>query len=74
MTIVASNDPRIITVEVTDGLIIAHLADGRTIAKDAAIARLQGTEALWLWTRRYGEGGCRQMRVGLGWCFVPGPR
>ncbi len=32
MTIVASNDPRILTVEVTDDLIIAHLADGRTIS------------------------------------------
>ena len=32
MTIVASNDPRIMTVEVTDDLIIAHLADGRTIS------------------------------------------
>ena len=32
MTIVASNDPRILTVEVTDELIIAHLADGRTIS------------------------------------------
>jgi hypothetical protein len=32
MTIVASNDPRIMTVEVTDDLIIAQLADGRTIS------------------------------------------
>ena len=32
MTIVASNDPRILTVEVTDDLIIVHLADGRTIS------------------------------------------
>ena len=32
MTIVASNDPRILTAEVTDELIIAHLADGRTIS------------------------------------------
>jgi Protein of unknown function (DUF2442) len=32
MTIVASNDPRILTVEVTDDLIVAHLADGRTIS------------------------------------------
>jgi Protein of unknown function (DUF2442) len=32
MTIVASNDPRIIAVEVTDDLITAHLADGRTIS------------------------------------------
>ena len=32
MTIVASNDPRMLTVEVTDDLIIAHLADGRTIS------------------------------------------
>ena len=32
MTIVASNDPRILTVEVTDELISAHLADGRTIS------------------------------------------
>ena len=28
MTIVASNDPRILSVEVTDDLITAHLADG----------------------------------------------
>jgi hypothetical protein len=32
MTIVASNDPRIITVEVTEDLITAHLADGRIIS------------------------------------------
>ena len=32
MSIVASNDPRIMTVEVTDDLIIAHLADGRTVS------------------------------------------
>jgi hypothetical protein len=32
MTIVASNDPRIMTLEVTEDLIIAHLADGRTIS------------------------------------------
>ena len=32
MTIVASNDPRMLTVKVTDDLIIAHLADGRTIS------------------------------------------
>jgi Protein of unknown function (DUF2442) len=32
MTTVASNDPRILTVEVTDDLITAHLADGRTIS------------------------------------------
>ena len=32
MTIVASNDPRILTVEVTNDLITAHLADGRTIS------------------------------------------
>ena len=32
MTIVAGNDPRILTVEVTDELISAHLADGRTIS------------------------------------------
>lgn len=32
MTIVASNDPRMLTVEVTDDLITAHLADGRTIS------------------------------------------
>ena len=32
MTIVASNDPRILSVEVTDDLITAHLADGRTIS------------------------------------------
>jgi len=32
MTIVVSNDPRILTVEVTDDLITAHLADGRTIS------------------------------------------
>ena len=32
MTIVASNDPRILTVEVTDDLITAHLADGRSIS------------------------------------------
>jgi hypothetical protein len=32
MTIVVSNDPRILTVEVTDNLITAHLADGRTIS------------------------------------------
>ena len=32
MTIVASNDPRILSVEVTDDLLTAHLADGRTIS------------------------------------------
>jgi hypothetical protein len=32
MTIVVSNDPRILAVEVTDDLITAHLADGRTIS------------------------------------------
>jgi hypothetical protein len=32
MPIVAGNDPRILTVEVTDELIRAHLADGRTIS------------------------------------------
>ena len=32
MSIVASNDPRIMTVEVTEDLIIAHLADGRTVS------------------------------------------
>ena len=32
MTTVASNDPRILTVEVTEYLITAHLADGRTIS------------------------------------------
>jgi Protein of unknown function (DUF2442) len=32
MTTVASNDPRILTAEVTDDLITAHLADGRTIS------------------------------------------
>ena len=32
MTTVASNDPRILTVEITDDLITAHLADGRTIS------------------------------------------
>jgi len=32
MTIVASNDPRILTVEVSDDLITAHLADGRIIS------------------------------------------
>ena len=32
MTIVASNDPRILSVEVTEDLITAHLADGRTIS------------------------------------------
>ena len=32
MTTVASNDPRILTVEVTEDLITAHLADGRTIS------------------------------------------
>ncbi len=32
MTTVASNDPRILTVEVSDDLITAHLADGRTIS------------------------------------------
>jgi hypothetical protein len=31
-TVVASNDPRILSVEVTDDLITAHLADGRTIS------------------------------------------
>lgn len=31
MTIVASNDPRILTVEVTDDLMMAHLEDGRII-------------------------------------------
>ena len=32
MTIVASNDPQILSVEVTDDLLTAHLADGRTIS------------------------------------------
>jgi hypothetical protein len=32
MTAVANNDPRILTVEVTDDLITTHLADGRTIS------------------------------------------
>jgi hypothetical protein len=32
MTIVASNDPRIMAVEVTENLITAHLADGRIIS------------------------------------------
>ncbi|MXX10001.1 MAG: DUF2442 domain-containing protein [Nitrospira sp. SB0677_bin_15] len=32
MSIVASNDPRIRAVEVTDELIIADLADGRTVS------------------------------------------
>jgi len=32
MAIEVSNDPRILTVEVTDDLITVHLADGRTIS------------------------------------------
>jgi hypothetical protein len=32
MTIVASSDPWITAVEITDDLITAHLADGRTIS------------------------------------------
>jgi uncharacterized protein DUF2442 len=32
MSTVASHDPRIIAIEVTDELITAHLADGRTIS------------------------------------------
>jgi hypothetical protein len=32
MTIMASHDPRIMAVEVTDDLITAHLTDGRTIS------------------------------------------
>ena len=32
MSIAANNDPRIMTVEVTEDLIIAHLADGRTVS------------------------------------------
>ena len=32
MTIVTGNDPHIITVEVTDDLLTAHLANGRTIS------------------------------------------
>jgi Protein of unknown function (DUF2442) len=32
MTIAASNDPRIMALEVTDDLITAHLADGRIIS------------------------------------------
>ena len=32
MPIVASNDPRIMAVEVTENLITAHLADGRIIS------------------------------------------
>jgi Protein of unknown function (DUF2442) len=32
MTIVASNDPRIVAVEVTEDLITAHLADDRIIS------------------------------------------
>jgi hypothetical protein len=43
MTTVVSNDPRILTVEVTDELIIAHLADGRTISVPLAWSwRLSG--------------------------------
>ena len=48
MTIVGSNDPRILTVEVTDDLITAHLADGRTISvplplqRNARTSRLSG--------------------------------
>jgi hypothetical protein len=32
MTIMASHDPQIMAVEVTDDLITAHLTDGRTIS------------------------------------------
>ena len=32
MNIVASSEPLIVDVQVTDGLITAHLADGRTIS------------------------------------------
>ena len=32
MTAVANSDPRIMTVKVTDDLIILHLADGRTVS------------------------------------------
>jgi Protein of unknown function (DUF2442) len=32
MPIVVRNAPRMLSVEVTDGLITAHLADGRTIS------------------------------------------
>ena len=32
MSIAASNDPRIMTVEVTEDLIVAHLEDGRTVS------------------------------------------
>lgn len=32
MTTAVNNDPRIMTVEVTDDLITAHLVDGRTIS------------------------------------------
>ena len=32
MTIMASHDPRVMGMEVTDDLITAHLADGRTIS------------------------------------------
>ena len=32
MTTAVNSDPRIMTVEVTDDLITAHLADGRTIS------------------------------------------
>ena len=62
MTIVASNDPRILTVEVTDDLIIAHLADGRTISvplawswrlSNATPAQRQHFEIIGT-----GQGGC----------------
>jgi hypothetical protein len=50
MTIVARNDPRILTVEVTDDLIRAHLADGRTISVPLA----------WSWRLSNATPGQRQ--------------
>jgi hypothetical protein len=50
MTIVARHDPRILTVEVTDELISAHLADGRTISVPLA----------WSWRLSNATPGQRQ--------------
>ena len=50
MTTVASNDPRILSVEVTDDLITAHLADGRTISVPLA----------WSWRLSEATPGQRQ--------------
>jgi hypothetical protein len=50
MTIVASNDPQIVVVEMTEDLIAAHLADGRIISVPLA----------WSWRLSNATSGQRQ--------------